>query len=346
MNMFSMQRIATIAICLALICVAETVQAQMDRVYTFGSDNASAGAVIEATKNGIKLKTGRNEKAYTQGEIRKIVFQGDPRELTRAREFAIDGQYQQALDEMKGLDLSKIPRDVIQADAAYYLTLCQAKLALAGQGDRNAAIGSAVKFAGKYRDSYHFYSAAKLLGDLALATKAYDKAIQYYGALSKAPSTETKIESRYLTGIALLEKGDVPAAQKSFADVAAVNVQSVEALRLKSLAKAGQAVALAKGGKGKEAMAIVETLVTELNPTDIELAARIYNAQGQSYEASGDLEGAIMSYLHTHLMFSGQPDAHGHALSRLVELWPQVGRAERAAEARQELQQRYPGLAN
>jgi hypothetical protein len=43
-------------------------------------------------------------------------------------------------------------------------------------------------------------------------------------------------------------------------------------------------------------------------------------------------------------MFSLQPDAHAEALKRLVELWPQVGKPERAAEARQELQQRYPGF--
>ena len=51
-----------------------------------------------------------------------------------------------------------------------------------------------------------------------------------------------------------------------------------------------------------------------------------------------------MAYLHTHLMFSLQPDAHAEALKRLVELWPQVGKPERAAEARSELQQRYPGF--
>ena len=91
---------------------------------------------------------------------------------------------------------------------------------------------------------------------------------------------------------------------------------------------------------------MVDQLIAELNPADTEMAARIYNAQGASYEAAGDIEGAILSYLHTHLMFSGQPDAHAKALTRLVALWPKVGRTERAAEARQELQQRYPGFAN
>jgi hypothetical protein len=43
-------------------------------------------------------------------------------------------------------------------------------------------------------------------------------------------------------------------------------------------------------------------------------------------------------------MFSSQPDAHAEALLRLIELWPQVGQPARAAEARGELQQRYPGV--
>jgi Flp pilus assembly protein TadD len=114
--------------------------------------------------------------------------------------------------------------------------------------------------------------------------------------------------------------------------------------RLQTLASAGKAVALAQSGNAEVALELVKSLIAELNPTDVEMAARIYNAQGASYEASGDTEGAVMAYLHTHLMFSLQPDAHAEALKRLVELWPQVGKPERAAEARSELQQRYPGF--
>ncbi|MEO1528999.1 MAG: hypothetical protein AAFX06_26555 [Planctomycetota bacterium] len=325
---------------------AASATAQMDRVYVVGSNSASAGTVTETSKGGIKLKTGAKVRDFNSSEIRKILFQREPTELNRGRELAIDGQYEQALTELKGIDGEKLTRDVVRAEATYYVVLCNAKLALAGRGDRNAAIAGAIGFARNNSNSYHFFSVAKLLGDLALATKAYDKAIQYYGALKDAPSAESKIESRYLVGVANLEKGDVAQAEAAFGDVASVSVNSAEALRLKVLAQAGQAVALARNGKGKEGLSLVESLIEKLNPTDIEMSARVYNAQGASYEAAGDIEGAILSYLHTHLMFSGQSDAHAKALGRLVELWPKVGRAERAAEARQELQQRYPGFVN
>jgi predicted negative regulator of RcsB-dependent stress response len=120
-------------------------------------------------------------------------------------------------------------------------------------------------------------------------------------------------------------------------------VDSAEGVRLKSLAKAGQAVVLAKQGNAQQALSLVSSLIGELAPVDSQLGARIYNAQGACLEALNDREGAVLAYLHTHLMFSGQADAHAEALLRLVELWPQVGHPERAAQARQELQQRYPG---
>ncbi|MEL6108591.1 MAG: hypothetical protein AAFU85_21510 [Planctomycetota bacterium] len=343
----ALKSVQTLLIAFAISLFFTTgASAQMDRVYVVGSNSASAGTVTETSKGGIKLKTGKNFRDFNSGEIRKIVFQREPAELNRGRELAIDGQYEQALGELKGIDPEKLNRDVIRAEADYFVVLCNAKLALSGRGDRNAAIAGALGFARKNSNSYHFFPVAKLLGDLALATKTYDKAIQYYGALKDAPSAEGKIESRYLTGVAYLEKGEIPKAEEAFNDVASVSVNSAQALRLKVLAKAGQAVALARGGKGEEGLKLVEGLIKELNPTDIEMSARVYNAQGASYEASGDIEGAILAYLHTHLMFSGQSDEHAKALGRLVELWPKVGRAERAAEARQELQQRYPGFVN
>lgn len=327
-----------------LVCFSHrAAHAQLDRVYTIDSTTASAGKIEDVSKNGIQLKVGSNTRDYMENEIRKVSFQGDPAGLTRGRELALDGQYQQALEELEGVSTD---RDLIKADLDYYRFLSRAQLALAGQADRKAAIAEGISFARTHSNSFHFYSVAKLLGDLEMANKNYDQALRYYGALNSAPSAESKILSRYLAGVAMLDKEDVPAAEKAFSDVASVDVSSAEALRLKVLAKAGQAVALAKGGKGKEGLQLVDQLINELNPTDIEMAARIYNAQGASCEAAGDIEGAILAYLHTHLMFSGQADAHAKALGRLVELWPKVGRTERAAQARQELQQRYPGFAN
>jgi tetratricopeptide (TPR) repeat protein len=335
-------RLLTLVGCFLLIGTA-IASAQSDRLFDKQGANVS-GTVVESSKDAVQLKKGNSNQSFASTDILKIMFQGDPSSLTKAREFALDEQYDQALVELKNVNAGDIDRDVIKADYAFYTVLAQGELALAGKGDKKAAVANALKFASTYSSSWHIYDTAKLLGDLALALNDHANALKYYSLLARAPSADTKIEAVYLTGWVHLKKGDADTASKEFDKVISLQPQTPTAVRLQTLSKAGKSVALALGGKGAEGLAMVQGLIADLNPTDTELAAQIYNAQGASYEAGGDNEGAIMAYLHTHLMFATQPDAHAEALKRLAELWPQVGKPERAAEARQELQQRYPGF--
>lgn len=327
------------------VALASPALAQLDRVYPV-SGNAISGTVTGTSRNAVTIKTGSSTQEIPADQVRKILFDGDPAPLTNGREFVLEGQYDQALAMLKTVDESALKRSVAEADLIFYRIFSQGQLALAGKGDIKASATAALAFAGKYQDSWHFYEAAKLLGNLALALDNYDSAIKYYASLRSAPSVETKIESVYLIGLASLQKEDYATAISEFDKVAGVSVQSVEAARLQKMAQAGKAVALARSERAPEGLELVKSLIADLNSTDVQLAARIYNAQGACYEAAGDVEGAIMAYLHTHLMFSSQAATHAEALSKLVELWPQIGKPERATEARQELQQRYPGLAS
>ncbi|TWT52480.1 hypothetical protein Pla22_01040 [Rubripirellula amarantea] len=315
---------------------------QQDRLYDTSGKNI-AGTVTQISAKGVQIKKGSNAQNFMASDVEKILFDGDPSGLTKGREFALDGQYEQALEQLKTVDLDKIKRDAIEADYMFYTAMSQAKLALAGKGPKDAAAKMMLSFAKKHSQSYHFFDAAKLLGDLALALGDPQTALRYYGSLSKAPSPDTKIESRYLAGMVFLKSGESDKALEQFEPIIGLNAQTPATTRLQILSKAGKAVALSQKGESSEGLALVKTLITELSPTDIEMAARVYNAAGACYEASGDNDGAVFAYLHTHLMYSALPDAHAESLLRLIELWPKVGKPERAAEARQELQQRYPG---
>jgi tetratricopeptide (TPR) repeat protein len=328
---------------LSLTWSAGNAWAQLDRVYD--NDGGNVGGTITLTsKDGVQLKKGGSVQNFLSSDILKIMYEGDPEALTKAREFALDGQWQQALAELKNVNFAQIKRPVIKAEYGFFLVLCQSKFALAGKGNKKEAAAATLKFLTTYRDSWHFYEATKVLGDLALALNDHANALKYYGALAQSPSTDTKIDSVYLTGLVHLNKGDAEAAKSNFDKVIGLQPQTPMAVRLQTLSKAGKAVALARDGQGAEGLKMVGELIAQLSPTDTEMAARIYNAQGASYEASGDKEGAVMAYLHTHLMFATQPDAHAEALKKLTELWPQIGKPERAAQARQELQERYPGF--
>jgi len=317
--------------------------AQRDRLYDLEGKSVS-GKITKVTSQGVEIEKSGNSQKFLSGEILKIMFEGDPSGLTRGRELAIDGQYEQAMEELRKIKFGEIDREVITIDAHFYIAMCEAKLALAGKGKKDVAAKKMLGFAGKHRTSWHFFDAAKLLGDLALGLNDHAKALKYYGSLLKSPSADTKIEAVYLSGMVNLKKGDHSAAMALFDKVIGLKAQTTRANRLQNLAKAGKAATLAVSGKADDGLKLLNSLIKELNATDLELAARIYNAQGSGFESKGDNEGAILAYLHTHLMFSSVPDAHAEALKRLVELWPKVGKPDEAAKARQELQQRYPGF--
>ncbi len=118
---------------------ANSASAQLDRLYPQDSNSPETGTVIKSTKNSMKFKIGANNKSYMPGEVRKILFQGDPAELTQGRQFALDGQYQQALAELKKINVDKLPREVIKDEAQFFIVWCEAKLALEGRGDKKAA---------------------------------------------------------------------------------------------------------------------------------------------------------------------------------------------------------------
>ena len=101
---------------------AQTATAQLDRVYDREGDNVS-GTVVQTSNQGVQLKKGASTQEFKAGEILKIMYEGDPAPLTRAREFALDGQYDQALGELKNVNFAAISRDVIEADAAFYIVL-------------------------------------------------------------------------------------------------------------------------------------------------------------------------------------------------------------------------------
>ncbi len=329
---------------LLVVLGVSVAQAQTDRLYPDDGE-AVIGKIKSLNKNEIVISVGGKDQTFASSDVTRILFQGDPAELTRGRELEMEGQYQQAFDELGKLNIAKLARDVIKADAEFYLVNAQGQLALSGQGDLNKATADVINFVQNNPDSWHFYAATRLLGDLAKALGNYDKAAQFYGYLRNTSSRELQVESVYQLGMIKLLQNDLEPAKEALAKVAGLKPNSAGEKRLQTLAKAGMAVITAQQGNGSEALKMVNDLIAQLNPTDTQTAAAIYNAQGASYQALGDDEGALLAYLHTQLAYSTHAAEHVVALKQLIELWGKVGKPDRAAQARGELQQRYPGLS-
>src|SRR6056297_229291 len=117
------------AITFAAVCVlaAPFAAAQNDRLYD-QSGKSTAGAVSQSSAKGVQIRQGNNAQNFAANEIEKILYEGDPAALTQGREFALEGQYEKALEELNKIDVSTIKRELIEADVAFYKALSQAEL--------------------------------------------------------------------------------------------------------------------------------------------------------------------------------------------------------------------------
>lgn len=333
-------------VCLTTACFLSGVaRAQSDKVYR-NDGKVVTGKVAQVLRNGVQVDRRGKTENIPYHEINKILFQGDPPGLTRGRELALDGQYEEALEQLGSVKVAELPRDFIKAEVQFFLVHCRGKLALSGRGNRNSARDAAVSFAKGNSNSWHFYDSIRLLGNLELAMANSDQASKYFKMLGGSISVEAKIEAKYLMGTAKLANGDAVGAKTDLEQVAGVDVGSAAAARIKTLAKAKLAESLAVGGSGNQAKTMLDEIVADLDTLDIELASHVYNTRGAVFEQLGDPEGAVLAYLHTDLMFSSVPEAHALALQRLSDLWSKVGKPDRAAKAKQQLKQLYPGYSS
>ena len=331
----------------AALVLLPSAQAQ-DIVYTLSKKAGNRGNIPPdgMTAAEVTIDMAGVAKKFPAHEIIKIAFAEDPSELTSARNLTVDKNYNSAKDQLAKLDPAKIERELIKQDVAFYKAFVEAKLALTEGGNKGDAASALFKFYKAYPNSYHFYEAAEVLGDLAVATGKYDAAATFYGdtGLGGAPWPEYKLKAGLLMGRALVLAGKFDDAAKAFETVAGSGETNTEANALKQHAIVGKAQCLAETGKPEEGITMLNDIVAKNDPQlDGKLFARAYNALGNCYLKQSKPKDALMAFLKTDLLFFTDSDAHAEALSKLATLWDTTGHSDRATDARNKLRDRYSG---
>ena len=343
MNYQPSPRIATgllIACAVSLFSAATTACAQ-DRVVPI-KQPAAVGKISEIGRDEIKINVRGKDQAYKTNEIAKVIFDDEPNNLDRARDFINNRQFNLAEAELNKIDVAKITDQRIANDVLFYKGYAAARMSLSGMGNPLAAAQALTNAMKADPQSYHTYKADELLGELAMALNLPDAATKYYRELAAAPFPELKALAFYKQGEVELATNKTEAARKLFQQLTSAPASDPEMTRLKSLAEVGLVVCDARDGHSKEALAKLQELVKKHDSSDQALFARIYNAQGMCYEALGQKQQALLAYLKTDLLFSSSPDLHAEALYHLTKLWPEAGQPQRSTEARQRLTSKYP----
>ncbi len=339
-------RSAILSLGVALCCcwqAAPSAWAQNDRV--FGPRGTPTGSITAMNKDELTIDVRGRSVTIPVNEITKIAFDEDTGELRTARDRALQGQYEDALRALRDINPETFGRAVVAQDVKYFVAFCQAKLALAGQGDATQAGSALYQFTRDNPGSYHFYEANELIGDLFAAMGRYDNAAQFYAIVGQAPWPDYKMRAAVLEADALRMKGDFPTALVRYEQVASASLSDPLAEQQKLMATIGKAVCLANTGKPDEAIKIAEEVIAKNDPREQRLFARAYNALGAAYLKSNRAPDALLAYLHTHLLFFQSSDAHAEALYHLATLWEAQREPQRALEARQLLKQRYGGTS-
>lgn len=320
-------------------CAGGTLAA--DRVKLLPSGQ-SAGKLKEISPTELVLEVGSTTKKFAVNEVDVVQFDGEPNELTQARNALQAGKREAALTLLEKIDPAKIDRDEITTDVDFYRAAVAARLALGGKGSKAEAGKKLFAFEKAHRQSHHYFEACELLGDLLVALGKYPEAESYYEKLATAPWPDYKLRAQVLLGRTLVARQEYAKALSTLDEALAIEGTGSLFEQQKLAARLGRAAVLAGSGKGDEAVKLVEEIIGKADAENLQLHADAYLTLGKCHLAAGKKKEALLDFLHVDLLYARFAPAHAEALANLATLWTELDKPQRATQARNLLKEKYP----
>ena len=303
------------------------------------------GRIVGITPQQVEVELANSGGATRQiavNEIKKVMFEDEPRGLFDARASIANGDYGQALERLEKLTAADIgKRETVNTEVEYFKAYCAAELALSGNGDITEAGGRMLAFVKAHDTSYHYLQACELVGNLLVAKGAYSQAEPYYRKLAEAPWPDYKMRAGIAVGRALLAQGKAAAAAKAFDEVIANDAAGDLADAQRLMAKVGKARAMASGTQVDAAIGALQKIIDEAPEGDEELHAQAFNALGTALRKARKPQEALLAFLHVDLLYNSNPEAHAEALANLEQLFVELHKPEHAKRIRATLDERY-----
>lgn len=328
----------------ACCLLGQAVQAADDTVRKVGGEQIK-GTVKSLSKDRVVVEKGSKEEELKPFEVESIRFGDEPAKSVSIRTQISNGGYENALKVLDQIDPSTLERDETKQEMQYLKAYCNAQLALGGGIDLAVAGKQMLDFIRANPDSYHFYAANELLGDMLVAAGKYENAAPYYKALADSPFDEYKMRSGVALGRARVSEKKYPEALQEFdaALAAAEKASGASAETTKEAAKIGMAACLAQTGKPEEGLKLIDEVIAKLPAEEVDLHARAFVAQGNCYRKMPEhTKAALIAFLKVDKLYFSNAQAHAEALWNLAPLFFEDGKQDRANQASQLLKERYP----
>jgi len=336
--------------------LAGSTSAQIDRIKVRSETNQVQGTVEAITRDEVVVSSQTGARSIPASDV-EIVFYGGQQELQRAQIAAAKGDFKEATERLDNVRLGNQERESVKAEVAFMQALIPARIALSGQTQTDedgnpvdtaeAARSAGVKMLGfindkRYGNSFHYYEANEIVGDLLMSIGQYDKAEEYYKKLAESKSVDVKARANLLRGRAMQVAGKYDEALAAYDAVLKTELKGKLGAQEMLEAKIGRTYSLASSGKVDEAIKTLQEIIAKADDDDTETLARAYDALGNCYRKQNDSKQALLAYLRVDMLYRTVPEAHAEALYHLASLWKEAKRDDRAREARDYLKQHYP----
>lgn len=327
----------------ALVLFAPSARA-IDQVQT--AKGPLSGTLREMNPRELSLeRTGGKVEQIPVNEVQYVRFDGEPPQMNLVRNAVLNGRYEEALRDLEKVtaEAASIKREELKQDIEFYRAYTAAHLALGGTGEIATAGRQLLEFAQKYPNNYRFYESSQMLGDLLAAIGRYDDALAQYAHVGEAPWPDYKMRAAVARGRAYAKQDKYREAEQEYAAATEIAKNATGPLvdAQRASATLGLAECQAKNGKVEEAIHLVNEIIAAADPEMAELHARAYNTLGSCYLAADRNKEALLAFLHVDVLYFTVPQAHAESLHHLAQLWQTVGKSDRAAAAKETLQQRY-----
>ena len=182
-------------------------------------------------------------------------------------------------------------------------------------------------FADANPNSYHYFEAVELVGDLLLAVRQYAQAADYYGRLAKAPWPDYQMRAGVATGRVLLAQGRTAEALDAFNKAMAIEGSGEMIDTQRKLATLGKASVSLATKKPDEAIRLADEVFRERRPARRRDQGPGLQHRRRRPSAGRRTEDALFAFLHVDLFYSAVPQRPCRSIGqsgRVVGAAPQV----------------------
>ncbi len=340
MTHFHFRQLALVLASLSILCFTSSLFA-VDEVTQKSVTKKAIGEItnLSRTELTINQKTGGILK-IPANDIASIKWDGEPPKLGIARGDEERGVLEKALETY--VEVHKESSGKMKTYLDFLISRTMAKLAL----DDPARVDDAVKkleaFTKANADHIGYFESMSYLGQVQALKGDFAKAQTAFEGLGKAPWKDFQMASKIATGRMQLKQNNVDGALKTFDDITAGKAETDSEKSRQAEAQVGKAACLVKQSKHDDALKLIDEIIKSTSVDEKRAMSEAYVLQGDCYQAQNKPKEAVLAYLHVPVLFENEKAAHAEALFNLAKLSGTIGQAERAAEARADLLERFP----